>query len=93
MNELFGNDKNSVSISYLRLSIGASDLDGEAFSYDDLPEGQTDVSLSKFSLAKNKDLIVMLKEILAINPKIKIIATPWSAPVWMKDNGKSKGEV
>lgn len=91
LNELFGNDKNSVSISYLRLSIGASDLDGEVFSYDDLPEGQTDVSLSKFSLAKNKDLIVMLKEILAINPKIKIIATPWSAPVWMKDNGKSKG--
>ncbi len=35
----------------------------------------------------------MLKEILAINPKIKIIATPWSAPVWMKDNEKSKGEV
>lgn len=91
LNELFGNDKNSVSISYLRLSIGASDLDGEVFSYDDLPEGQTDVSLSKFSLAKNKELIVMLKEILVINPKIKIIATPWSAPVWMKDNGKSKG--
>lgn len=91
LNELFGNGKNSVSISYLRLSIGASDLDGEVFSYADLPEGQTDVSLSKFSLAKDKDLITMLKEILAINPNIKMIATPWSAPVWMKDNGKSKG--
>ena len=52
LNELFGNDKNSISINYLRLSIGASDLDGEVFSYDDLPEGQTDPSLSKFSLAK-----------------------------------------
>lgn len=91
LNELFGNDKNSISISYLRVSIGASDLDGEVFSYDDLPEGQTDVSLSKFSLAKDKALIAMLKEILAINPKIKIIAAPWSAPVWMKDNGKTKG--
>lgn len=91
LNELFGNDKNSISISYLRLSIGASDLDGEVFSYDDLPEGQTDASLSKFSLAKDKALISMLKEILAINPHIKIIAAPWSAPVWMKDNGKSKG--
>jgi glucosylceramidase len=48
LNELFGNDKNSISISYLRLSIGASDLDSEVFSYDDLPEGQTDPSLSKF---------------------------------------------
>lgn len=91
LNELFGNDKNSVSISYLRLSMGASDLDGKVFSYDDLPEGQTDVSLSKFSLAKDEALISMLKEILAINSNIKIIATPWSAPVWMKDNGKSKG--
>jgi len=91
LNELFGNDKNSISISYLRLSIGASDLDSEVFSYDDLPEGQTDPSLSKFSLARDKDLIAMLKEILTINPKIKIIAAPWSAPVWMKDNGKSKG--
>ncbi|WP_265427766.1 glycoside hydrolase family 30 protein [Chryseobacterium sp. YIM B08800] len=91
LNELFGNDKNSISISYLRLSIGASDLDGEVFSYDDLPEGQTDPSLSKFSLARDKDLISMLKEILAINPKIKIIAAPWSPPVWMKDNGKSIG--
>ncbi|SUX43882.1 glycoside hydrolase family 30 protein [Chryseobacterium indoltheticum] len=91
LKELFGNDKNSISISYLRLSIGASDLDGEVFSYNDVPEGQTDPSLSKFSLARDKDLISMLKEILAINPKIKIIAAPWSPPVWMKDNGKSIG--
>ncbi|REC78664.1 glucosylceramidase [Chryseobacterium elymi] len=93
LNELFGKDKNSISISYLRISIGASDLDGEVFSYDDLPEGQTDPTLSKFSLAKDKDLIAMLKEILAINPNIKIIAAPWSSPVWMKNNGKSKGGI
>ncbi|MCW3167120.1 glucosylceramidase [Chryseobacterium sp. 09-1422] len=91
LNELFGKDENSISISYLRLSIGASDLDGEVFSYDDLPQGQADPTLSKFSLARDKDLIAMLKEILAINPKIKIIAAPWSPPVWMKDNGKSIG--
>lgn len=91
LNELFGNGENSISVSYLRLSIGASDLDSEVFSYNDLPEGQTDVSLSRFSLGRDKDLITMLKEILAINPKIKIIAAPWSAPVWMKDNGKSVG--
>lgn len=91
LQELFGKDENSISISYLRLSIGASDLDSEVFSYDDLPQGQTDPTLSKFNLARDKDLILMLKEILAINPKIKIIAAPWSPPVWMKDNGKSIG--
>lgn len=91
LTELFGKEKKSISVSYLRLSIGASDLDGEVFSYDDLPEGQTDVELSKFSLTRDKNLITMLKEISIINPDIKIIAAPWSPPVWMKDNGKSKG--
>ena len=33
----------------------------------------------------------MLKQIIAINPSIKILATPWSAPVWMKDNNNSIG--
>jgi len=91
LKELFGKDENSISISYLRLSIGASDLDSDVFSYNDLPDGETDLSLSKFSLARDKDLIAMLKEILALNPEIKIIAAPWSPPVWMKDNGNTKG--
>lgn len=91
LNEIFGDDENSISVSYLRLSIGASDLDSSVFSYDDIPDGRTDLKLSNFSLKNDKDLILMLKEILTINPKIKIIATPWSPPVWMKDNGKSKG--
>ncbi|WP_144283750.1 glycoside hydrolase family 30 protein [Chryseobacterium echinoideorum] len=91
LQELFGNEENSISVSYLRLSIGASDLDSEVFSYNDLPKGETDVSLSKFSLERDKDLIAMLKEILAINPKIKIIAAPWSPPVWMKSNGSTIG--
>ncbi len=87
LQELFGKNDNSISISYLRISIGASDLNAAPFTYDDLPLGQTDVNLTQFSLNPDKnDVIPMLKEILAINPQIKIIATPWSAPTWMKDN-------
>jgi glucosylceramidase len=92
LQELFGSNPNSISISYLRISIGASDLDSAPFSYNDLPDGQTDLNLEKFSLAPNKnDVIPMLKEILAINPNIKILATPWSPPIWMKDNNSSIG--
>ena len=91
LEELFGNSAKSISVSYLRLSVGASDLDSEVFSYNDLPTGQTDMNLSKFSLARDKELILMLKEILAINPSIKIISAPWSPPVWMKDNGSTIG--
>ena len=92
LKELFGNGENAINISYLRLSMGASDLDASVFSYNDLPEGKTDINLENFSLAKDKiDLIPLLKKILAINPAIKILATPWSPPVWMKDNGKTIG--
>jgi glucosylceramidase len=87
LQELFGANGNSIAISYLRISIGASDMNATPFTYDDLPSGQTDVNLDNFSLTPDKtDLIPMLKEIVAINPKIKIMATPWSPPVWMKDN-------
>lgn len=80
LQELFG--KNGMTV--LRISVGASDLDSEVFSYEEEP--------GKFSLDKSKpDLIPLLKEIIAINPAIKIMASPWSAPVWMKDNYYSKG--
>jgi len=92
LQNLFGTNENSISISYLRLSIGASDLDEVPFSYNDLPVGDTDLSLTKFSLEPDKrHLIPLLKEILSINPNIKILGSPWSPPVWMKDNGSSIG--
>src|SRR5215204_1499454 len=92
LQELFGKNENSISISYLRISIGASDLSQDVFSYDDIPAGQTDPTLVNFSLSKDSiDLIPLLKEILVINPAIKIMGSPWSPPVWMKDNGSSIG--
>jgi glucosylceramidase len=66
-------------------------LNSFVFSYNDLPEGETDFELAKFDLAQDKhDVIPVLKEILAINPNIKILASPWSPPTWMKDNGRVK---
>lgn len=92
LNELFGRGENAIGISYIRISIGASDLDSVVFSYDDMPKGQTDVQLKNFSLAPDTaNLIPILKKILAINPKIKILGSPWSPPEWMKDNENSKG--
>lgn len=74
-----------IGASFLRVSIGASDLSPRSFSCDDLPPGRTDMELDGFRLAAgDTDLIPVLKEILALNPAIRIIATPWSAPPWMK---------
>ena len=90
--ELFATSNNNIGISYLRLSIGASDLNEFVFSYDDLPVGQTDPTLAKFDLGPDKkDVVPVLKEILAVNPHIKILGSPWSAPVWMKTTGDTRG--
>ena len=92
LQEVFGSDTNSIGISYLRISIGASDLSASVFSYDDMPAGQTDVQLKHFNLSLDTiDLVPLLKQILLINPNIKILGSPWSPPVWMKDNHNSMG--
>ena len=89
LKELFTSDSTNIGVSYLRISIGASDLSDHAFSYDEVAGDST---LQNFSIDEEmKDLIPVLKEIVQLNPTIKIIATPWSAPAWMKTNGNYSG--
>lgn len=81
-----------IGISYLRITMGASDFSLEDFTYNDLPAGQTDPALTKFSISKDQtDLIPVLKSALAVEPGIRIMATPWSAPAWMKTSEKLAG--
>jgi glucosylceramidase len=92
LRELFSNDANAIGISYLRISVGASDLSASVFSYDDMPFGQTDPTLAQFNLGPDLvNLVPLLLQVRAINPSVQILASPWSAPVWMKDNGSSVG--
>ena len=90
--ELFGSSSNAIGVSYLRLGIGATDLSTQLYSYNDRPGGETDPALAHFSMARDEeDVIPVLKEILAVQPGLKIMATPWSAPAWMKDNQSTVG--
>jgi len=92
LKELFATDGNNIGVSYIRLSVGASDLNEKVFSYNDLPEGQTDLNQAKFDLGLDKvDVIPVMKEILAINPKIKVLGSPWSPPLWMKTTYDARG--
>jgi glucosylceramidase len=91
LHELFTTDGNGIGVSYLRVTVGSSDLNDHVYTYDDVPEGQSDPKLDKFSLDEDKaDVIPVLKEILAIDPKMKLLASPWSAPAWMKTNSNAK---
>jgi len=91
LDELFNAEK-GIGINYIRLSIGASDFSVSPYSYDDMPAGERDDSLQHFSLAKDTGaLIPVLKEVVAINPAIHIMVTPWSAPGWMKTSDRLEG--
>ncbi|MGE5149527.1 MAG: glycoside hydrolase family 30 protein [Rhodospirillaceae bacterium] len=88
LRELFGLTGESVGLSCLRLTIGASDLGRKDFSYWGLRRGTKNPDLARFNLsAGDREVVPMLREILQINPTVKIIASPWSAPPWMKSNG------
>lgn len=91
LQQIFGHGTDDAGVSYLRVSIGSSDMNDHVFTYDDMPAGQRDPSLRHFALTEDEtDLIPVLKEILAISPHLQILASPWSAPSWMKTNGAPK---
>ena len=91
LQEMF-NPVDGAGFSYIRLTVGSSDLNSFTFSYDDLEEGKEDFKLKKFSLSQDlKDVVPVMQEILGINPNIPIMSSPWSAPVWMKESGNIRG--
>jgi glucosylceramidase len=87
MNALFGPD--GLRLNFVRIPMAASDYTVSAtpYSYDDQPSGQTDPTLADFSIAHDEAYIIpALKEALAVNPGIFTLASPWTAPPWMKAN-------
>ena len=77
-------------VSYVRISIGCNDFSSTEYSLCD-EKGPQDDLLQHFRLYTDETdyVIPVLKEILAINPDLKIIAAPWTSPRWMKVNSLS----
>lgn len=82
-----------VRLGIVRIPLGGSDFVAEpAYTYDDLPAGETDWNLDRFSTAADDaTLRPILREIREIAPAIRIIAAPWSPPAWMKTSGSLEG--
>jgi glucosylceramidase len=76
-------------LDYLRQPIGGSDMVATApYTYDDMPAGQTDYNMQHFSIAHDQaQILPLLRQAKALNPRLQIIATPWSPPAWMKTTG------
>ena len=71
--------------SLTRTHISSCDFSLSNYTYAPV-EG--DMELKNFTIEEDRDdLIPMIKEAMAIsNDGFKIIASPWTAPPWMKDN-------
>ncbi|KRE30977.1 hypothetical protein ASG80_00255 [Agromyces sp. Soil535] len=82
-----------IGLSMVRVPMGATDFTATGnYSYNDMPPGQTDPTLSNFSIAHDEPYIIpQLKEALALNPSLKLTATPWSPPGWMKTSDNMIG--
>jgi len=87
MTKLF-DPNNGIGLDFLRNPMGASDLARYSYSFDDMPAGQTDPNLNHFSISHDlADILPLTKQAEQLNPNLKVMGTPWSAPAWMKDNG------
>jgi glucosylceramidase len=87
LQDLFGRTT-GIGLSFTRLTIGASDFSRTHYSFDDVPPGESDSALRRFSIDPNRaDVLPVVKRALAINPSLGVIASPWSAPAWMKTTG------
>ena len=87
LEQIYG--KSGLRLSVGRLSIGSSDYSAELYSYDDVKD---DYDLQHFSIARDEEYIIpMIQEILAVNPDLRLFASPWSPPGWMKTGGSTCG--
>jgi glucosylceramidase len=84
---------NGIGLNMVRLPMGSSDFSASGnYSYDDVASGTTDTTLAHFSIAHDQtNIIPLLQSVATINPNMKLIASPWSPPAWMKTNGSMNG--
>ncbi len=88
--ELFSPD--GLGLTVLRQPMGAPDFAVSIFSEDDLPAGDTDFALAKFSVDRDRQAVLpLLRAALALQPQLTVIASPWSPPAWMKTGGTMLG--
>jgi glucosylceramidase len=88
LQDLF-NRTTGIGLSFVRLTIGASDFSRSHYTFDDVPPGETDPRLEHFSIIANRaDVLPVVKRARGINPQLAVMASPWSAPAWMKTTGR-----
>ena len=92
MNDLFTWSGKGIGLSFMRIPMGASDIALSVYSFDDVAATKTDYTLASFSIAHDQAYILpIIKQAKTLNPQMKLMASPWSPPGWMKDSDSMPG--
>lgn len=92
MREFF-HPTDGLGLSMIRTSIGATDFGLGDYTYADT-KGPAGDELANFSVDREDTYVVpRIKQALALNPNIKLMATPWSPPAWMRTGNTLKGDT
>ena len=84
MTKLFDPEQ-GIGLSQVRHGIGASDFSLQNYSYSDAPQDNANANAPHFSIDYERSYFLpVMKQALSINPELRIMGTPWSAPAWMK---------
>ncbi len=95
MHYLFSRNDGGLGFDFTRIPIGASDFSTAHYSLDDPPGDQPDPELRHYRFDHVRDTVIpLLRQARALNPQLQVMASPWSAPGWMKDsNSLIKGSL
>jgi glucosylceramidase len=73
---------NAAAFTLCRTPIGANDISRKWYSYNETPD---DFAMANFSVANDREtLIPYIRAARAHSPDMKVWASPWSPPTWMK---------
>ena len=82
--------ESGAKYSLTRTHMNSCDFSLSNYSYAPVED---DMELEHFSIDEDRDdIIPMIKDAMALSQDgFKIISSPWTAPIWMKDNKKWEG--
>jgi O-glycosyl hydrolase len=82
-----------IGMNLMRICMGTPDFTGDDwYSYDDVPAGEADLELARFSIEKDRGYILpVIRRVAKSRRDVLFFASPWSPPGWMKTTGTMIG--
>ncbi len=77
-------NQQGAGFSFVRIPLGSSDFSLQPYTLAETDDGRPDPDLATYNFSQLEQILEPLREIRAINPDVKLVLSPWTAPKWMK---------